>query len=392
MPPLKNRPGSITKPKDNKMTNGERATRVQKSRITVELGAPKKTKAPASGTLARVQERGGELVGRSTNQQPASTSKNGTKADRIVLEIETSSATATAAQSNSIYIASDQDEVSGDSSDLDSLSPGPAPVIESGAHLGPQTILHRLPSELRNIVFDLINPALRKKNKRNYIDLRSTNAKPRLNPEDEINHEHAPVYMAAAFPFLANEINSTFLSKTYIDIQVFSDLLIIPVEPIPAAVACRGGRFGLGNLVLGVDSWIYRADPVVVCIRHIRLSIAEKGGKSICTFTVDVGRSKEGGLMKARAGRQVATKLGRQPDLNAMTKMAHTRVERCTARPDFQGFRLAEVEDIAKSFRSGKLAKDDVKAWKVGPWGGCDIRMFRGGREIVKVKEIEKTG
>ncbi|OQO11570.1 hypothetical protein B0A48_03297 [Cryoendolithus antarcticus] len=387
MPPIKNRPGRITRPKYAKAATGERAHRVQKkSRITVELNAPKDIKVPAGGLVVRAQRKADGPIRRSEAQHPASSTKNGTKNDPIVLDIET------ATQGDPNHIASDNVAL-GSLSDLDSLCPGPPPVIVSRAHQSPQSILHRLLPELRNIVYDLLNPALGTVRKRNHIDVRFTNVQPPLNPDDKISPEHAPIYLAAALPLLASEIYSTYLSSQYIDIQVYSDLLISPGESLPTSVACRGGRFGLGNLVLEADSWIYRVDPAVVCIRHITLRVAEKGGTSICTFSIDVGRSREGGQMEARSSRTGPTDKGRLSDLSAMTKMAHARVEKCTARPDFGGFKLAEIEDIAKSFRSGKLAKADIDSWSVGRLrGGCKTYTFRGGREIVEVKAAKKTG
>nr|OQO03759.1 hypothetical protein B0A51_17824 [Rachicladosporium sp. CCFEE 5018] len=394
MPPIKNRPGRMTKLKNAKAATGERAHRVQKqSRTTVELKAPNGIKVTAGGLVVRAQRKGKGPKRHSVAQHPASSSKNGTKNDPILLDIETESPTATATQGDPIHIASDDDTALENLSDLDPLSPGPPPIIASGAHPGPQSILHTLLPELRNVVYDLLNPALGSVRKRNYIDLRYAKVKRRLDPKDKIDPEHAPIYLATAFPLLANEISSKYLSQSYLEIQVYADLLINPGEPLPSSVACRAGRFGLGTLVLEADSWVYRVDPAVVCIRHITLRIAEKGGTSICSFSINVGRSKGGGQTEVRARRAGPTDKGRLSDLSAMTKMAHARVEKCTARSDFGGFKLAVIEDIAKSFRSGKLAKADVESWSVGRLrGGCKTYTFRGGREIVEVKAAKKTG
>lgn len=203
-----------------------------------------------------------------------------------------------------------------------------------------ESLLHRLPSELRNRIYE-------------HIGLFGTRLDLRTLPEPAL---------AVAFPDLKDELDSVIFSTNKLRVPVYSDF-----RNDDPPVMRRSNpktkpkkfvrRFNTTHKIPGVvaitpDSWVMNVDPRFVVIKHIcfRIMESEYPHKHLCDFFLNV-KMTNGKLKATYLTLGYESKIHKEK-MKPMSLLAATRAKSFAAQDGFDGFNWEQAQQIAASFVS----------------------------------------
>lgn len=207
------------------------------------------------------------------------------------------------------------------------------------------SLLHRLPSELRNVVYE-------------HIGLFGTRLDLRTLQEPAL---------AVAFPDLKDELHSVVFSSNKLRVPVYSDfrsndpLVLHRPEDSRSRSTFRPKkvvrRFDASHKTPGIiaiapDSWVMNVDPRFVVIKHVcfRIMESEYPHKHLCDFFLNVKMTN--GKLKATYLTLGYESKRHKERMKPMTLLAAARAKSFAARDGFEGFDWEQAQQIAASFVS----------------------------------------
>lgn len=206
--------------------------------------------------------------------------------------------------------------------------------------------VHCLPPELRNKIYEMV---IHRKTYRVAIAGAA---------------EHPLAAASRRFPRLRSEINSYVFSDCQFSVDVYSRFEIYNASYDMAWERQRSGRFGVGRLVLEPGHWMFDRSAGVR-FRSIAVNVKEKGGFLLANIFFNA-RPTQGCVGKSiRASMRVRYHglVCRRKSFLIMADKARDYVEALRLHPNFAGFTLTQLREIARFFEwtSADRSLDDYR-------------------------------